>query len=46
MSFSDGALLAGAILIVLGIARSLISLYEWNRDKKLLKNGVRTKGIF
>lgn len=45
MTLSDGALLAGAILSVIGLFRTLISLYEWRRDKKLFGTGARAEGV-
>ncbi|PLW94823.1 MAG: hypothetical protein C0592_01740 [Marinilabiliales bacterium] len=45
MTFSDGALLAGAILFIFGSIWTLISLYDWFQDKKLLRTGARTTGI-
>ncbi|MFW5771314.1 MAG: hypothetical protein ACOCX9_07750 [Spirochaetota bacterium] len=45
MSLSDGVIFLGVILIVIGIPETLINLYEWFKDKKLLKTGNRTTGI-
>ena len=44
MNFSDGALLAGAILFIFGSIWTLISLHDWSQDKKLLRTGKRAIG--
>lgn len=44
MKFSQGALLAGIILIVLGFFNTLIGLYEWHCDEELLKTGSKAVG--
>ena len=45
MTFSDGALLSGLILSATGFFRTLISLYEWYADKKLLITGLKAEAL-
>ncbi len=45
MGWIHALLLAGLILMVLGLPQILFSLWEWRKDEKLLRTGKRIEGI-
>ncbi|MBN1151528.1 hypothetical protein JXA84_09965 [candidate division WOR-3 bacterium] len=43
MDLANLAIMAGLILIVIGMPRLIIGFFHWTKDKKLLKSGARAQ---
>ncbi len=44
MSFENAAILLGLVLIIISLPHGIVSIFEWIKDKKLLRSGKKTIG--